>query len=111
MANKYRLELVKLFCDRKQDTVGRDEPKIVVNGVTVYGPGDIGKGGTVYLTGRSALFSSTAQVQLLEVDAGADDDMGSTTIVGSADVNRGDLKREFHRTHSDYELTYRVVAA
>ena len=27
---KYRLELVKLYCDRRQDTVGRDEPKIVV---------------------------------------------------------------------------------
>ena len=111
MASKYRLELVKLHCTRKQDTVGPDEPKIVVNGATIYGPGDIEKGGTVYLTGRSALFATSAQVQLYEVDSGPDDDMGSTTVTGSADVGRGDLKREFHRTHSDYELTYRVVAA
>ena len=108
---KYRLELVKLHCSRRQDTVGRDEPKIVVNGTTIYGPGDIGKDGTVYLTGRSALFSTTALVELLEVDSGSDDHMGSVTVNGATEVDRGDQKREFHRTHSDYELTYRVLAA
>jgi hypothetical protein len=111
MATRYRLELVKLHCSRKQDTFGRDEPKLVVNGTTIYGPGDIGKGGTVTLTGRSALFTTTAQVQLYEVDSGSDDDMGSITVNGATQVDRGDQTGEFHRTNADYELTYRVAAA
>ncbi len=108
---KYRLELVKLHCSRKQDTVGPDEPKIIVDGRTLYGPGDLGKGETVYLTGRSALFTGSAQVDLKEVDQSQDDDLGSASISGASDAGQGDLKREFHRTNSDYELTYRVVAA
>ena len=111
MSTKYRLELVKLHCTRKQDTVGLDDPRIDVNGVTVYGPGSIGKDDTVYLTGHSATFVTSAQVHLVEVDSGPDDDMGTITVKGATDVNRGDQKREFHRTNADYELTYRVLAA
>jgi len=111
MSTKYRLELVKLHCTRLQDSVTKDEPQIDVNGVRVYGPGSIGKGDTVYLSGHSATFVNTAQVHLVEVDSGPDDDMGTVTIKGATDIDRGDQKREFHRTNSDYELTYRVVAA
>lgn len=110
MATKYRLQLTKLKCIRKQDTVGRDDPKIIVDGRTVYGPGDIGKGETVSLN-RTAFFNGTAQVQLVEVDAGSDDDMGTVTVRGSAQVDQGAQKAEFHRTHADYELTYSVIAA
>ncbi|MDN5760858.1 MAG: hypothetical protein L0H41_00880 [Microlunatus sp.] len=110
MATKYRLELEKLKCIRKQDTVGRDEPELKVDGVTVYGPGNLGKGDSVTLN-RSALFITNALVQLIEVDAGSNDDMGTVTVKGSADVGKGSRVKEFHRTHSDYELTYEVVAA
>lgn len=110
MAKKYRLQLLKLTCSRKQDTVGRDEPKLVVDGKTVYGPGDIGRGGTLTLN-RTALFTTSAQVQLLEVDAGSDDDMGTVTVRGSAQVGQGVQTAEFHRTHADYSLTYEVEAA
>ncbi|MFT4165444.1 MAG: hypothetical protein QM650_09400 [Microlunatus sp.] len=110
MATKYRLQLSKLKCNRKQDTVGRDDPKILVDGKTVYGPGDIGRGETVNLN-RTALFTTSAQVQLVEVDAGNDDDMGTITIRGAAQVGQGDQVGEFHRTHADYELTYQVVTA
>ena len=110
MAKKYRLQLLKLTCSRKQDTVGRDEPKLVVDGKTVYGPGDIGRGGTLTLN-RTALFTTSAQVQLLEVDAGSDDDMGTVTVRGSAQVGQGVPTAEFHRTHADYSLTYEVEAA
>jgi hypothetical protein len=112
MATKrYRLELVQLHCTRKQDAIGPDDPKILVDGTTVYGPGSIGKGDKVDLSGRSALFSGKAVVQLIEVDAGADDDMGTWTVLGSAQVDRGNQQAEFHRTNADYELTYRVEAA
>jgi hypothetical protein len=111
MSNRYRLDLVKLHCTHKQDAIGPDDPKIIVDGVTIYGPGDLGKGESVNLAPRSALFTNSTQVQLIEVDAGADDDMGTVTIVGSSSVNRGDQQREFHRTNADYELTFRVAAA
>lgn len=110
MATKYRLQLKELKCIRLQDTFSRDEPKIVVDGKTVYGPGDIGKGGKVTLN-RTALFTTSAQVQLLEVDSGSDDDMGTVTVRGSAQVNQGEQTAEFHRTNADYELTYEVEAA
>lgn len=110
MATKYRLELKELKCVRKQDTVGDDDPKLIVDGRTVYGPGSIKKGGKVTLN-RTALFTGTAQVQLIEVDAGSDDDMGTITVRGAAQVNRGTQTGEFQRPHSDYELTYSVVPA
>ena len=110
MATQYRLELKELKCIRKQDTVGNDDPKILVDGRTVYGPGSIGKGGKVVLN-RTALFTSTAQVQLIEVDSGSDDDMGTITVRGASQVNQGTQTGEFHRTNADYELTYTVVPA
>lgn len=111
MTAKFRLELVELHCTRKQDTIGADEPKLLVDGVTVYGPGSVKKGGTINLAGRSAFLDKTAQVQLIEVDAGVDDDMGTQTVNGASSVGRGDQQLEYHRTHADYELTYQVVVA
>ncbi len=110
MATKYRLELTKLTCIHKQDSIGKDEPELKVDGVTVYGPGSLGRGDSVTLN-RSAVFIGKAQVQLIEVDAGSNDDMGTVTVTGSADVGKGSRVKEFHRTNSDYALTYKVVAA
>ena len=91
--------------------MSRDEPKILVNGVAIYGPGDVGKGQTVNLGNRPALFTNSAQVQLVEVDAGADDDMGTVTVNGAANVHQGDRTREFHRTDANFEPTFRLIAA
>ena len=115
MATEYRLELHHVHCDKLQDTVGPDELRVIVDGIVLFGGnagGRIHKDVVLYLTGRSALFTDDASVQLVEVDAGSnDDDLGTTTIDGSTDVSRGVLHREFTRNHAEYRLAYEVVAA
>jgi hypothetical protein len=109
-AAKYRVQLISLECVRKQDTIGKDDPQLFVNGVSVYGPGSIEKGQTVNLRPRSALFTSVANINLKEVDPGVDDDMGTVTATAS-DLNKGVLPGEFHRANADYKLFYQVVPA
>ena len=115
MATEYRLELAHVHCDKLQDTAGPDELQVIVDGIVLFGGnagGRIGKGDLVSLTGRSALFTDDASVQLVEVDAGSNnDDLGTATIDGSTDLGRGVLHREFTRNHAEYRLAYEVVAA
>jgi hypothetical protein len=109
-AGRYRVQLISLTCHRRQDTVGRDEPKLLVNGVTVYGPGDIGKGETVDLRPRSAVFTSVAHIALTEVDAGSDDSLGVVTAT-AGQSGKGAQRGEYHLTNADYEIAFQVVKA
>ncbi|MEV6349524.1 hypothetical protein [Actinoplanes sp. NPDC051851] len=107
---KYRVQLTSLTCHRKQDAIGHDEPQVLVNGVTVYGPGDIGKGETVDLRPRSAVFTSVAHMALVEADPGADDEFGLVTAI-RAQSGKGPQRGEFHLPGADYEITFQVVPA
>jgi hypothetical protein len=109
-AKRHRVQLMALTCHRKQDAIGRDEPQLFVNGVSVYGPGDIGKGETVDLRPRSAVFTSVAHMALVEVDPGADDELGIVTA-SAGQSGKGALRGEFHLPQADYEITYQVVPA
>ena len=115
MATQYRLELAHVHCDKLQDTVGPDKLQVIVDGIVLFGGNagsKIGKGDTVYLTGRSALFTDDVSVQLVEVDTTTNnDDLGTITVDGSTDLGRGVLHREFTRNHAAYRLAYEVVAA
>lgn len=115
MATEYRLELAHVHCDKLQDTVGPDKLQIIVDGIVLFGGNagsKIGKGDLVQLGDRSALFTDDTSVQLVEVDAGSNnDDLGTITVDGSTDLNRGVLHREFTRNHAAYRLAYQVVAA
>jgi hypothetical protein len=81
---------------------------LFVNGVSVFGPGNLGKGETVDLRPRTALFTSVAHMNLKEVDAGPDDDLGTVTATATQ-ANKGELTGEYSLPNSDYEITYRVV--
>jgi hypothetical protein len=107
---RYRVQLTSLTCNRKQDTIGRDEPQLFVNGVSVYGPGDIGKGETVDLRPRSAVFTSVAHLALVEVDGGSDDSLGVVTAT-AGQTGRGAQRGEFHLPNADYAITFQVVPA
>ncbi len=115
MTTNYRLELDHVHCDKLQDTIGPDELQVIVDGTVIFGGnagGRIGKGDVVYLTGRTALFASTVQVQLVEVDAGSNnEDLGSIAVDGPTDLGQGLQHREFTRNHAGYRLAYEVVAA
>ena len=109
-AKRYRVQLTSLTCDRRQDTIGRDEPQLFVNGVSVYGPGDIGKGETVDLRPRSAVFTSVAHMALYEVDSGSDDALGVVTAI-AGQSGKGAQRGEFHLPNADYAITFQVVPA
>jgi len=109
-AGSFRLKLISLACVRKQDAIGRDEPQLFVDGVSVFGPGNMGKGETVDLRPRSSRFTEVARIRLVEVDPGPDDELG--TVVASSDqVNLGAQLGEFSLPGADYSLTYEVVPA
>lgn len=115
MAKKFRLELDHVHCDKLQDTVGPDELQVIVDGNVLFGGnggGRIEKGERLPLTGHSQLFTDDASVQLVEVDAGSNnDDLSTYRVVGATDVNRGVLHRAYTRNHAEYRLAYRVVPA
>jgi hypothetical protein len=107
---RHRVQLTSLTCHRKQDAIGPDEPQLFINGVSVYGPGDIGKGETVDLRPRSAVFTSVAHITLVEVDPGADDEMGIVTAT-AGQSGKGAQRGEFHLPQADYEINFQVVPA
>jgi hypothetical protein len=107
---RYRVQLISLTCNRKQTLIGADEPSLFVNGAHVYGPGDLGKGETVDLRPRSAVFTSVAHMALFEVDPGADDDLGVVTAT-AGQSGKGPQQGEFHRGGTDYEIAFQVVPA
>jgi hypothetical protein len=109
-AGSFRLNLISLHCARKQDAIGRDEPQLFVDGVSVFGPGDMGRGETVDLRPRSALFAEVARIRLTEVDPGPDDELG-TVVASSSQAGQGAQLGEFSRPGADYNLTYEVVPA
>jgi hypothetical protein len=108
MATNYKLNLISLECIRKQDTLGKDEPQLFVNGVSVYGPGSIEKGQTIDLRPRFAYFTSVAGINLKEVDSGPDDDLGTVTAT-AAQAGKGNLTGEYSLPNADYEVVYSVV--
>jgi hypothetical protein len=108
MATNYKLDLITLECIRKQDTIGKDEPQLFVNGVSVYGPGSIEKGQSVDLRPRFAYFTSVGQINLKEVDAGPDDDLGTVTAT-AGQAGAGNLSGEYSLPNADYKITYKVT--
>jgi len=70
----------------------------------------MGKGDTVDLRPRFALFSSVAQIKLLEVDPGPDDNLGTVTA-SAAQAGQGTQFGEFSIPGADYEIEYEVVSA
>ena len=74
-----RLKLLTLTCFDKQDLVGKDEPYLVVNGNTVWGPSSVGDGDSVDLDDVEPIpFATKISVDLYEKDPVADDHLGSS---------------------------------
>ena len=109
----FRLELLSLTCNQTEDRgTPRDEPRMTVNGAWVFGPGDMNEGDVVNLAGRSETFINNALVSLVDVDTpGADDFIGSVTVVGANDVNQGERTVTLGGSDGEYELMYYVVLA
>lgn len=110
-ASQFKVNLLSLACIKKHDPVGPDEPQLSINGTLKFS-GSMEKGAPpVDLRPRSALFTASAAIKLVEVDKGTSDDLGTITAT-SAQAGQGEVRDFFDRkTNALYELVYEVVEA
>ncbi|MET9337076.1 hypothetical protein [Nonomuraea sp. NPDC003804] len=108
-ATTYTIELISLTCNKKQDSVGEDEPQLFINGVSKFGPGKMGKGDTEILTGTTFEFFSTATMELFDVDKGSNDDFLGSVVVSSSEAGAGIQVEKFdHLNGAEYTIVYEV---
>lgn len=100
-----KITLTKLYCQRKQDISGKDEPVLYIAGQEVW-EGKMGKGDSRY-PNESRNFDHSVLVELKERNNKKYKSLGSWTI-------RDDAQSEKKLTASSsgyhYELTYDVEA-
>ena len=98
------LELVTLECHRQHDLTGRDEPKIIVDGITVWN-GVMDKGAKADLRPTSVHFNGRAEVTLEEVSNGKPKQIGGEVTVRE---NGNPASVDFKTSGTWYELFFEV---
>lgn len=97
------LHLDTLTCTTSEDwSFDQDEPKIVVNGKTVWTA--VVMEGNSYDVSENVKFSGEARVTLIERDGGPDAD----DFLGEHVVTKGSGTMKFTKDGADYSLTYSV---
>ena len=101
------LFLTSLHCERKQDVVGKDEPRIVVNDDVAWGPDAMEKNQTKNLIPASVPFDDEAEVKLQEMNGSTPKQIGATHTIRA---DRPSAQPAVFKTSgAHYELYYRVV--
>ena len=103
------LTIVDVECVKKQTTVGRDEIHVHVNGGHLAGPLTMGTKDVITLN-AVVNFTSSAAIELIEVDPGGgnDDNLGTVTATASQ-AGLGTQSGNFHRLPgADYHIRYSV---
>jgi hypothetical protein len=98
------LGLVTLECRRQHDLVSRDEPRITVDGITVWN-GVMGKGAKADLRPASVHFNARAEVMLQEVGNGTPTQIGDEITVRE---NGNPASLSFKTSGTWYELYFEV---
>lgn len=98
------LELVTLECRREHDLVSRDEPRITVDGITVWN-GVMGKRAKADLRPASVHFNARAEVTLQEVSNGKPRQIGDGITVRE---NGNPASLSFKTSGTWYELYFEV---
>jgi hypothetical protein len=100
------VRLVRLTCQRTEDTTGADEAKLTYNGETVFRTRiNDGQTRTIGIVRR---VNGQARVNLFDEDSpDADDFLGSITI-SESELNQGSRSQDFFRDGANYTLFYRV---
>jgi hypothetical protein len=101
------LFLTSLHCERKQDMIGKDEARIVVNDEVAWGPGAMEKNETKNLVPTSVPFDDEADVKLQEMNGSKAKQIGATHTI-TADRPSAQ-PAVFKTSGAHYELYYRVV--
>ncbi|NMG09132.1 hypothetical protein [Brasilonema sp. UFV-L1] len=108
-----RLELISLYCEKTEDTVGSDEIYFVINGNQVGGVNTINaREGKDLRYISNIIFDRTAEIALYDKDTGIfnEDDLVGSVTATSGQVGEGEITAKFSRGGSDYTLTWRVLA-
>ena len=106
------LQISKLHCLKKQETVGKDRAtirQVLSSGATplISGPHVLGTGDEVALTDRVAFTGPSMSVRLFEEDSGQDDVIGTVII---QNVVGKTLTAVFNQhPHAYYDMSYKVV--
>jgi hypothetical protein len=98
------LELVTLECHREHDLVSTDEPRITVDGITVWN-GVMGKRGKADLRPASVHFNARAEVTLQEISDGEHRQIGGEITVRE---NGNPASLSFRTSGTWYELHFEV---
>jgi hypothetical protein len=108
-----RLELISLYCEKTEDTLGSDEVYFVINGKQVGGVTTIQEAEGKDLRDISnIIFDRTAEIKLYDKDTGIfnNDDLIGSVTASSGQAGQGEMTGKFNRGGADYTLTWRVVA-
>lgn len=104
------LRIATLECVKKQESIGKDEIVIKVNGNTLAGPFEMGRNDKITVN-ASTSFTGSASVNLTELDSGLnfkDDNLGTVTIKATV-AGLGNQTTEFHSLKgADYHMVYSV---
>lgn len=110
-SSSYTLTIVRLECIIKQDSLinGSDEPRIIVDGITLY----MGSGfsnGTTKGVGIALTVGSSPTVDVWETDPSPDPDdfIGSFTVTSSTAVGKGVLSKIVGNSNGKYKVFYEV---
>jgi hypothetical protein len=99
--------LVRLACQRTEDSTGADEAYLTYNGETVFGPRSINDGQSLTL-GIVRPLSGQAQVALFDEDSPDADDFLGTINISASELDQGLRHQDFVGDDAHYTLFYRV---
>jgi hypothetical protein len=102
------LHIKSLTCDKRQDSVGKDEASLQIGGFTVSGPHSMGRNDSVPLNVRRN-FNAVVSVTLIEEDSGSAADNLGTVNISAALAGQGDQTGAFVAApNAEYHMVFDV---
>ena len=102
------LHITSLTCDKRQDSVGKDEASLQIGGFTVSGPHSMGKNDDVALNVRRN-FTGAVSVTLFEEDSGSAGDNLGTVVIPQALAGQGNQTgRVTAAPNAEYHMIFHV---
>jgi hypothetical protein len=103
------LKILEVECVKVQDSTGKDEISVEVDGAHLSGPHEMGRKDVITLNATHT-FTGSVAITLMEEDPGTDDNLG-TVWARESQIGQGTLTGTLHRlSGADYHIKYYVVA-
>lgn len=102
------LHITSLTCDKRQDSVGKDEASLEIGGFTVSGPHSMGKNDVQPLNVRRN-FTGSVSVTLFEEDSGSARDNLGTAVIPDGLAGQGNQTHQFASApNAEYHMGFHV---